>query len=215
MHAASQHGSRPPGRRAWILAGLVIFGIGALAAAVIYWMIQNSSVYIDSSMIEAPVIVLSPQSSGTLQQVFVTEGDDVAADQVVAQVGNELIKTKTAGVITGVTNQLGAQIASGQDVVEMIDPSQLRVVGKIDEDKGLSRLSVGDLVSFTVDAFGGKQYSGVVDEISPTSVQSGVVFNISDQRPTQQFAVEVRFDESAYPELRNGMSARMWIYPHN
>src|SRR5262249_54386642 len=97
-------------------------------------------------------------------------------------------------------------------VVEMIDPSELRVVGKVDENKGLDRIAVGDSVSFTVDAFGGKTYSAVVDEISPTSEQSGIVFNISDKREVKQFDVKARFDTAAYPELRNGMSARMWIY---
>ena len=111
-----------------------------------------------------------------------------------------------------VNNIIGAQIAPGQTVVEMIDPTQLRVVGKIDENKGLSQIQVGDPATFTVDAFGGKSFTGVVDEIAPTSNQSDVVFNISDQREIQQFDVKVRYDISAYPQLKNGMSARIWIY---
>jgi len=63
-----------------------------------------------------------------------------------------------------------------------------------------------------VDAFGSKTYKGVVDEVSPTSNQSDVVFNISDQRPTNQFEVKVRFDPTLYPELKNGMSAKIWVY---
>jgi hypothetical protein len=51
-----------------------------------------------------------------------------------------------------------------------------------------------------------------VDEVSPTSEQGSVVFDISDQRPTNQFDVYVRFDPSKYPELKNGMSARIWVY---
>jgi hypothetical protein len=51
-----------------------------------------------------------------------------------------------------------------------------------------------------------------VDEVAPTSEQSSVVFNISDQRPTNQFAVYVRFDPTQYPQLKNGMSAKIWVY---
>lgn len=87
-----------------------------------------------------------------------------------------------------------------------------RDIGEIDENKGLSRINVGDPVYFTVDAFGGKKFVGVVDEVSPTSNQSGVVFNISDQRAVQQFNIKARFDTTEYPELRNGMSARMYVY---
>ncbi len=65
---------------------------------------------------------------------------------------------------------------------------------------------------FTVDAFGGQTFTGVIDEVAPTSNQSGIVFNISNQRQVQQFDVKARFDTTAYPQLRNGMSARMWIY---
>jgi hypothetical protein len=63
-----------------------------------------------------------------------------------------------------------------------------------------------------VDAFGSEQFKGVVDEVAPTSEQSDVVFNISDERPTNQFAVYVRFDPTQYPQLKNGMSARIWVY---
>jgi multidrug resistance efflux pump len=97
-------------------------------------------------------------------------------------------------------------------VATMVDPTQLRVVGSLDENKGLSSVQVGDAATFTVDAFGGKKYQGVVDEVSPTSNQSDVVFNISDARPTNEFSVYVRFDPTLYPELKNGMSARISIY---
>jgi hypothetical protein len=48
--------------------------------------------------------------------------------------------------------------------------------------------------------------------VAPTSEQSDVVFNISDQRPTSQFAIYVRFDTTQYPQLKNGMSAKIWVY---
>jgi hypothetical protein len=93
----------------------------------------------------------------------------------------------------------------------MFDPNELRVIGQIDEDKGLSDVKVGQDVEFTVDAYGSKKYTGIVDEISPVSREGDVVFNISDKREVKQFDVKVRFDISKYPELKNGMSAKMWI----
>lgn len=200
-------------RRTWIKSGVLAAIIIAAAAGVIYWRVAGSRILIDSSTLQAPIIDLSPTVGGKLQSVFVNEGDEVPANTPVAQVGNELIKTKVSGLIVNVPNEIGAQIAPDQSVVQMIDPSQLRVVGKIDENKGLSRIALGDPVTFTVDAFGSRTYSGIVDEISPISVQSGIVFNISDSRPVQQFEVKVRFDTAAHPELKNGMSARIWVYP--
>ncbi|HWP61130.1 MAG TPA: HlyD family secretion protein [Candidatus Paceibacterota bacterium] len=199
-------------RRTWMLTGAIAGGVLLLAAGIIYWEVTSSRVAIDSASIMAPLIDLSPSQPGVLQSVAVQPGDSVPAEAVVAQIGNQLIKTKIAGTIVSVNQVIGAQINANESVVTMIDPTQLRVVGKIDEDKGLSRIQVGDKVVFTVDAFGGKQYSGVIDEVAPTSEQTQIVFNISDARQEQQFDVKARFDIAAYPELKNGMSARMWVY---
>ena len=195
-----------------IIGGLVVIGV---IAGGVYFYVSSKTIYIDQSMISAPLINLSPVNSGVLEQVMINVGDTVAANTPVARVGDEIVKTKTAGQIVSVNTNIGQYVnvvTGGGTVATMVDPTQLRVVGNLDEDKGLSSIQVGDSVTFTVDAFGGKSYKGVVDEISPTSNQSDVVFNISDQRATNQFAVKVRFDLATYPELKNGMSARIWIY---
>lgn len=192
------------------ILGIVLFALAAGGG--IYWYITSQRVYVDTAYVQAPLINLSPVHGGTLQDVMVNVGDTVPASTVVAQVGNELIKTNVAGLIVNASNQLGQLIAPGQTVATMIDPNQLRVVGRVDENKGLSQISVGEPAVFTVDAFGSKEYQGIVDEISPTSRQSDVVFNISDQRQAQQFDVKIRFDVARYPELKNGMSAKIWIY---
>jgi multidrug resistance efflux pump len=199
-------------RQTWILTGISVLVIAAVAAGIIYWTVLSQRIYVDSASIEAPEITLSPSHAGVLEQLYVQPGDTVIANQTVAQVGDELIPSKIAGVIVAIDQKIGAQIAPGQPIVTMIDPDQLRVVGEVDENKGLSDMHVGDPVVFTVDAFGNTAFSGVVDEVSPTSKQSGIVFNISNQREVKQFAVKGRFDVSKYPQLKNGMSARMWIY---
>ena len=88
----------------------------------------------------------------------------------------------------------------------------MRVVGSIDENKGLDEIHVGQKATFTVDAFGSKTYVGTVDEISSTADDTGVVFSISDKRPTEKFDIKVNFDQAAYPELKNGMSAKITVY---
>ncbi len=199
-------------RRVWIRTGVIVLIIAATAGGVIYWQILSKRVYIDAASIQAPEIDLAPSQAGVLEDVYVNEGDQVNANQTVARVGDQLIQSKVAGLILAVPDTVGAQVNAGDTVVTMIDPTQLRVVGAIDEDKGLNRIQVGDSVTFTVDAFGGQQFSGVVDEIAPTSQQTQIVFNISDQRQIKQFDVKARFDTTAYPQLKNGMSARMWVY---
>jgi multidrug resistance efflux pump len=189
--------------------GLAIIIVAAIAA---YLILSNNRVTIDDSTIQAPLIDLAPAGSGRLNAVYVNEGDMVAANTPVAEVGTEIITSKVAGLIVDVNDTVGANVAPGETVVTEIDPSQLRVVGSIDEDKGLSKIAVGDPVHFTVDAYSGKTFLGVVDEVAPTSNASGVVFSISDARAEQTFDIKARFDTAAYPQLKNGMSARMYVY---
>ena len=193
------------------ITGVIILIVLAIVAAIVAKTL-NSRVYTDQADIEAPTITLSPTSSGVLQKLFVNVGDHVNANTVVAQVGNQLIQTKAAGIITSTQNSIGQIVAPGAAIVTMVDPSTLRAVAHLDEDKGLSSVRIGDHVIFTVDAYSGKEYQGIVDEISPMARQGDVVFNISDARQTQEFDIKIRFDVNAYPELANGMSARVWIY---
>ena len=198
----------------WVygIAAFLVVVIGGGIAGVAYYAASAHSISIDQTQISAPIADLSPTTGGVLRSLNVTAGQIVPPNTVVAQVGVELIKSTEGGLVLSTSGGIGDQVPPGQTVVEMIDPSALRVVGQLDENKGLSRVKIGDPVTFTVDAFGGQQFQGVVDEIAPTSNQSGIVFNISDQRQVQQFDIKARFDTSKYPQIKNGMSARMTIY---
>jgi multidrug resistance efflux pump len=195
---------------AWIIGVVIIAGCGFG----IYWYFASQSVYIDKSVIEAPLISLSASNSGLLQEIYVNDGDSVTLNEPIALVGDQVVKAKVDGLIVTVNKNIGQleNPIGGQAIVAtMIDPTQLRVVGTLDEDKGLADVKVGETARFTVDAFGSKSYYGVVDEISETSVAS-VTNNIFNQRPTNQFDVYLRFKSSQYPELKSGMSARIWVY---
>ncbi len=194
----------------WFI-GIILIGACALG---IYLYVSSHYVYIDKSVIEAPIISLSPANSDILQEVFVKAGDSVTANEPIARVGDQIIKAKVAGLIVSVNQNIGQfeNPLAGQAVVAtMIDPTQLRVVGNLDEDKGLEDIHVGDVAKFTVDAFGSNEYYGIVDEISQTS-EASVTNNIFNQRPTNEFSIYVRFNPARYPELKSGMSARVWVY---
>ena len=188
---------------------LILAAIGGTAWAYITY--TNRSVYIEKSDLEAPEIDLAATAPGTLNDMLVKAGDAVTANEVVARVGDELLKSKVSGVVTKADAAVGQSYNPGQTVVAMIDPSQLRVVGHLDENKGLDRIQVGQYATFTVDAFGSKKYSGIVDEVSPEARSGDIVFTISDKRQEQVFDIKVRFDTTLYPELKDGMSARIWV----
>jgi multidrug resistance efflux pump len=198
--------------RPLLLAGLIVVLAIAVFISIEYWLYLQSMVYIEKSEVYTPIISLSPGAPGTLDEIYVKEGEAVSVDQDLAKVGNQLIRSKTTGIITSVQNTPGQMVSPQNPVIQMVDPQSLRVIGHIEEDKGLSEIHVGQRVVFTIDTFGSKQYEGTVESIGETADQSDVVFSISDKRQERTFDVKVTFDINAYPELKNGMSAKMWVY---
>lgn len=190
---------------------LILF-IALVIGGFLYWQNLQSKIFIEKAEINAPIIAISPPVSGTIDKFYVSEGDQVSPGQRLAKVGDTILDAKTSGIITWIQNTPG-QFASPQTpIIKMYDPQQLRVVGRIQEDKGLSELHAGQRVVFTVDAFGSKEYAGTLETIGVTPRQSDIVFSISDKREAREFEVKALFDYSNYSEIKNGMSAKMWVY---
>jgi multidrug resistance efflux pump len=194
-----------------IIASAIVLLVAGAVTGFVFWKSSSSKVYIEDAKIYAPTVGLYPKTAGTLQETFVNIGDTVKINDPVARVGNELIKAKTDGVILTIETSIGSSFSSQTAVATMINPQDLRVVAQTKEDKGLKFIKVGQQAYFTVDAFGSQEYYGVVDQISETSNEGDIVFSISDERQEKAFDVKVRFNVQNYSELKNGMSAKLWI----
>jgi multidrug resistance efflux pump len=194
-----------------IIILLTILITCGIACGGIYFYIAQKTIYTESAEISAPTIALSAKTSGALQEIMVKPGDMINENTVVARVGDQLIKTKSAGLIIATETDMGKIFNPGEAVVTMIVPDELRLIGHIEEDKGLKDIKIGQTVTFKIDALDNKKYYGVVDEISETANTTGVAFSISDKRATKKFDIKVRFDINQYSELKNGMSAKLWI----
>lgn len=192
-----------------LIGAVIVF---ASLGVFMFWNTTNHTVFIENSYINAPIINLSADTPGTLNAIYVSESQTVTTGTPLALVGTNIITAKESGIIVTVQNNIGEYFTPGEPVISMIHPDDMRVIGTIDENKGLDELAVGQKATFTVDAFPNNTYVGVVDEISQTADQTGVVFTISDKRPTNKFDVKVRFDISKYPELKNGMSAKITVF---
>jgi multidrug resistance efflux pump len=193
-----------------IVAILAILGVGGYFGYQ-YWMNLQTKVYIENASISAPTITISPAVAGVLNAVYVKEGETVYTGEHLFNVGDHITTALTPGIVTTIQNTPGQMASSASPIVQLYDPQSLRVIGKVQEDQGLMDIHVGQKVLFTVDAFGAKEFQGVVESVANIPDQSSVVFSISDKRQEKQFDVKVVFDINAYPELLNGMSAKMWI----
>jgi len=196
----------------WLANVLFVLAVVLFIGIVLVLQDISSKVYIEKSQISAPIISISPSVPGIIDKFYVKEGDVVFKGEKLAKVGSQILTARTKGVIVSLEKNPGQIATSQTSVVEMIDRSEFRVVGRLQEDKGLKDIEVGQKVVFTVDAFGDKQYVGFVDSIQETARQSDIVFSISDKRQENEFEVRAKFDVDLYPELKNGMSAKMWVF---
>ncbi len=190
----------------------IVLAVLLLIGAYITYEKISDRIFIDDSLVQAPLITISPSGSGKVQEIDVTEGQQVQKGDQLAVVGSETLRANTEGLIVTAPDVTGSTVTTTTQLIQMIQPVELRVAGTIDENKGLNQIKVGQVTSFTVDAFPGKSYWGFVDEISSTAKTAQLSFSISSERPTQQFIVYTRFNSAQYPEIKNGMSAKMTVY---
>lgn len=196
-----------------ILRILIIIFIALIAvASVILYQIREGRIYIDNSLIQAPITSVAPVAPGKLTAMNVYEGEKIKKGDSLAVVAGQTLYADSNGVVVMANTQIGSLVSASSPVVQLVNIDDERVAGTIDENKGLSDIQVGQVVSFSVDAFPGKTYWGYVDEVSPTAKQTQIAFSISSERPTQQFVVYAKFDANAYPEIKNGMSAKLTVY---
>lgn len=191
---------------------IVIVLICISVAGVIFYQLREGRISIDNSLIQAPITSIAPIAPGKLTAMQVYEGEKVKKGDSLATVNGQTLYADTNGLVVMANNQIGSLVSASSPVVQLINTQDERVAGTIDENKGLSGIQVGQIVSFTVDALPGKVFWGYVDEISPTAKQTQMAFSISSERPTQQFVVYAKFDANAYPEIKNGMSAKLAVY---
>ncbi|MGH7203809.1 MAG: efflux RND transporter periplasmic adaptor subunit [Candidatus Levyibacteriota bacterium] len=206
-NAASKLKSRHFLRQAAIVIAIILVFAGAF-----YFEKITQRVFIDDSLIQAPIITISPTSNGKVQEMDVSEGQQVKKGDTLAMVGSQTLRADSDGLIINANDLTGSSVTPATQLIQMINPVDLRVAGTIDENKGLNQIQVGQVASFTVDAFPGKTYWGYVDEVAPTAKTSQLSFSISSERPTQQFIVYTRFNAAKYPEIKNGMSAKLAVY---
>jgi len=191
---------------------LSLFTLTLIVGGVIFYFKKEGRIYIENCQVNAPFIPLSSSQTGKLKSILVVEGQKVKKGDIVAVIGNDIVRTYIDGIVVETNKQIGALVSPQVALVKIISPNQMRINGVIDENKGLSKIKVGQPAAFTIDAFPGKTYWGYVDEIAQSAKQTQLVFSISSERPTQQFDIFIRFDTNKYPEIKNGMSAKAYVY---
>ena len=196
-----------------IMRVIVILGVAiVLIGGFVFYEKLRNRVNIEDSLVSAPIITISPVSPGTLLDMRVYDGEKVGKGDTLAIVGTQSLNAYQDGFIVGTNRAIGSLVSAQTPVVQMINASDMRIAGTIDENKGLNEIKIGQTVSFTVDALPGQTFWGYVDEVSQTAKQTQLQFSVSSERPTQQFVIYAKYDALKYPQIKNGMSVKMTVY---
>src|SRR5258708_4374802 len=129
--------------------GIVLVILLLIGAYVLYQEL-NGRIFIDDSLIQAPIITISPSSAGKVQEIDVTEGQRVQKGDTLAVVGSETLRADADGLIVTASNITGSTVNTQTQLIQMIQPVDMRVAGTLDENKGLNQIHVGQVASFTV-----------------------------------------------------------------
>jgi len=107
------------------------FAIVILIAATIFgyyfFSIRTGRVFIDDSLMQAPIIAVSPQTAGTLTHLDVYEGEHIRKGDSLATIGGQTLYASTNGLVIMTNNQIGSVVTPGTPIIQMINPVDARI----------------------------------------------------------------------------------------
>ena len=130
---------------------------------------------------------IAVNAAGRVAKVHVQPGDTVKTgallfEMIDAQsapgVSPEIL-SPVSGAVTQLSAVSGAQVYRGQLLCEIADLSQLEMSVELDE-LDLTAVSVGDTLSYTLDAYGDKIFTGTVTKVRPIGAkrQNATYFDV-------------------------------------
>jgi multidrug efflux pump subunit AcrA (membrane-fusion protein) len=193
----------------------IIVGVALLLAAGLYLYFQQTvanSGLIVSGYIEATQVHLGAKAEGTINGIFVAEGDKVKQGQVVAVVGNsEQVRSPIDGVVLDQAMQSGEIAMPGGTIVTVGDLQNLTLTVYVPEER-LGEVSLGQAYPVTVDAFPDTQFTGQVSYISDQAEFTPRNVQTVEGRKDTVYAVRLLLSNPDMA-LKPGMPADVTIEP--
>lgn len=135
---------------------------------------------------------VSVNASGRVAAVHVRPGDTVktgdllfeTVDALAAVDASPVIAAPVTGAVTALYAASGAQVYRGQLLCEIADLTKLELSAEVDE-VDLAAVRVGDVLSYTLDAYADSPFTGTVTEIRPIGAprQNATYFDVRITAP--------------------------------
>ena len=140
-----------------LLAGL---GIGG------YFMYEGSFYYqTDNAKVDTVIYQLTANASGQLVRLYVSQGDEVKAGQVLAQVEKgPYLRSPVDGTVTDVKMQKGNYVIASDVVLVVAKTSDMYITANV-EETNILKIQMGQSVTVSLDAYG-QSFEGYVADVN-------------------------------------------------
>jgi multidrug resistance efflux pump len=140
-----------------VLAGLGIAG---------YFIYEGNFYYqTDNAKVDAMVYQLSASASGKLEKLYVSQGEDVKAGQILAQVENgSLIRSPIDGTVININLQEGDYVTPANILLVVANTSDIYITANV-EETNILKIHPGQSTTVSLDAYG-QNFEGFVDVVN-------------------------------------------------
>jgi Multidrug resistance efflux pump len=189
-----------------------------------YWYENDYYISTEDAKVTGDIASVTPQVSGKLLDLNVSEGDTVVKDQILGRQGisnpeetnidETLLRAPIDGIVIKKQGTVGESVSPGQTIAMIIDPNKLYITANIEETK-LAKVKQGQKVDITIDQFSNKTFTGKVKYVGQASNSTFSLLPSSTSgtftKVIQKIPVKIEFDKSD-PTLLPGTNAVVKIH---
>jgi multidrug resistance efflux pump len=196
-------------KRKILIVGILITMVIALGSIVFYYWYENAYyVSTEDARVSADLVSVTPQISGKLLELNVTEGNTVTKNEILARqdmnglpdtsVEQSLMRSPINGVVVKKQGTVGELLSVGQSTITLIDPSKLYITADIEETK-LGKVKTGQPVEITIDQYDSKKFTGKVKSIGEVANSALSILPSSTSgtftKVVQRISVKIELDD--------------------
>lgn len=202
-----------------IIAVLLITLLLAGGAGIGGFFIWRSAGYLvlDNARVTTTYFAVMPSIPGTLERFNIHTGRYVSQNEIIGWVeGGEAMRSPFDGLVVASNARQGQTVSPMEQLALIADTGNIHIEAFIDETD-VGRVTIGQIVTVTVDPLGNRQFEGYISNISAiTSAEltgQAMFFNTGGNftRVTHIFSVEVAIMDDVNLDNFIGANARVRI----
>ena len=150
-------------------------------------------------------VKISPDFSGKITELKVSEGEYVKKGQVLARISTgSAIEAPIDGIVSSLKVKKGESVAGntfnvGTEIMTVADMSSLELRVDVGEND-IIKVQVGDSADVLVDAYNNRKFKGVVTQIANSTKTTVASMTSND---VTNYEVKIRLDTSSYKDLKD------------